>query len=147
MHGVAGQTLTDYWADGLKTLHGFSAHGFPNCFQMGLGQNGLSVNLTAMLDDQAQHIAYIIKEVMQRGARYSQPTREAEDAWVSTIRSLAVLNREFFETCTPGYYNNEGYIDEGGGLNTEAYGPGINAFNALLADWRAKGDLEGLELG
>ena len=49
--------------------------------------------------------------------------------------------------CTPGYYNNEGQFGEAGGLNTEAYGPGINAFNDLLAEWRAKGDLEGLELG
>ncbi len=144
--GQNGVTLTDYWADGLRTLHGFSAHGFPNCFQMGIGQNGLSVNLTAMLDDQAQHIAYIINEVMRRGARYSQPTLEGQAEWVATIRSLAMLNREFFEACTPGYYNNEGQLEEARGINSEAYGPGINAFNALLADWREQGDLVGLEL-
>ena len=28
----------------------------------------------------------------------------------------------------------------------DPYKPGVNAFNALLAAWRAKGDLEGLEL-
>jgi len=83
---------------------------------------------------------------MKRGARYSQPTEEAEAAWVATIRQLAFVNREFFEACTPGYYNNEGHLEEGGGINSEAYGPGINAFNDLLAQWRAQGDLAGLEL-
>ena len=131
----------------MKTLHGFSTHGFPNCFQMGLGQNGLSVNLTAVLDDQAQHIAYIISEVIARNARYSQPTTEAEAEWVATIRSLAGMNTAFFEACTPGYYNNEGKVSERGGLNSETYTPGVNAFNAVLAEWRATGELPGLELG
>ena len=75
-----GTYVIEYWANGMKTLHGFSSPGFPNCFLMGLSQNGLSVNLTSVLDDQAQHIGYIIKQVMERGARYSQPTAEAEAA-------------------------------------------------------------------
>ena len=146
IHGQNGLKLSDYWSDGLKTLHGFSARGFPNCYQLGLGQNGFSVNLTAVLDDQAQHVAYIINEVMARGARYSQPTAEGEAEWVATIRSLAVMNRTFFEACTPGYYNNEGKVGERGGLFTESYAPGANAFNELLAAWREKGDMAGLEL-
>ncbi len=146
--GQGGAQLSDYWANGMKTLHGFSSHGFPNCFLMGLSQNGLSVNLTSMLDDQAQHIAYIIKQVQDRGARYSQPSAEAEAAWVAEIRRLAINNVAFFEECTPGYYNNEGKIAQrGGGLNNESYAPGANAFNALLAKWREGGKLEGLELG
>ena len=63
-----------------------------------------------MLDDQAQHIAYIINETMQRGARYTQPTAEAEAAWVAEIRGLAVVAARFLEACTPGYYNNEGHF-------------------------------------
>ena len=146
--GRNGVLLSDYWASGMKTLHGFSSHGFPNCFLMGLSQNGLSVNLTSMLDDQAQHIGYIIKEVMSRGARFSEPTAEAEAAWVAEIRRLAISNAAFFDACTPGYYNNEGkLVERGGGLNGESYAPGANAFNALLAKWRESGDLAGLELG
>jgi cyclohexanone monooxygenase len=146
--GIGGQTLTDYWADGMRTLHGFSSHGFPNLFVVGISQNGFSVNLTSMLDDQAQHVAYIINAVNERGARYFQPTEEAETEWVETIRRLAVDNVEFFESCTPGYYNNEGRVSERrGNLNGEAYAPGANAFNRLLAQWREAGDLPGLELG
>ena len=147
IHGQDGQKLSEYWADGMKTFHGFSAHGFPNCYQLGLGQNGLSVNLTAVLDDQAQHVAYIISQVKARGAKYAQPTAEAETEWVKTIRSLAVMNVEFFEACTPGYYNNEGKIaEEGGGIQGDSYAPGANAFNELLTQWREQGDLQGLEL-
>jgi cyclohexanone monooxygenase len=144
--GKDGNHLSDYWSSGIKTLHGFSSHGFPNCFLMGLSQNGFSVNLTSMLDDQAQHIGYIIKQVMERGARYVHPTAEAEAEWVAEIRRLAINTAAFFEACTPGYYNNEGNVVRGGGLNGESYSPGANVFNALLAQWREKGDLEGLEL-
>ena len=69
--GQDGKTLSEHFAGGLKTFHGFSSHGFPNCFQMGgISQTGASVNLTSVLDDHAQHIGYIIKEVLDRGINY-----------------------------------------------------------------------------
>ena len=49
--GQDGKTLSEHFAGGLKTFHGFSSHGFPNCFQMGgISQTGASVNLTSVLD-------------------------------------------------------------------------------------------------
>jgi cyclohexanone monooxygenase len=143
--GRDGVSLYDYYKDGFRTLHGHSSRGFPNWFYIGVGQNGLSVNMTAMFDDQAQHIAYIIKEAKERGAVAVEPTQEAEDAWVELIKSVAILNRDFQNACTPGYYNNEGG-ERSGGLNGQTYTPGINKFNALLAEWRARGDLDGLHL-
>jgi len=143
--GRDGLSLYDYYKDGFRTLHGHSSRNFPNWFYIGIGQNGPSVNMTAMFDDQAQHIAYIIAEAKARGAVTVEPTAEAEEAWVETIRSVAVLNRDFQNACTPGYYNNEGG-ERSGGLNGQTYTPGINRFNALLAEWRANGDLAGLEL-
>jgi cyclohexanone monooxygenase len=104
------------------------------------------VNLTSVLDDQAQHVSYIIRQVQDRGARYSHPTQEAETAWVEEIKRLAVVAARFLQACTPGYYNNEGHVGESAGLGAGAYAPGINAFNALMAKWREKGDLEGLEI-
>jgi len=70
---------------------------------------------------------------------------EAEEAWVEVIRSVAILNRDFQNACTPGYYNNEGG-ERSGGLNGQTYTPGINKFNDLLAEWRERGDLDGLQL-
>src|SRR3954469_4572905 len=145
--GEGGQSLFDYWSSGIRTLHGHSSRGFPNWFFIGIGQNGLSVNMTAMFDDQARHVAYIIRETRARGAACVQPTAEAEDAWVAEIRKQSAVNAGFFESCTPGYYNNEGNFNEAvGALTREAYGLGVNAFNALLAEWREAGDLDGLEL-
>ena len=144
--GEGGQKLSDYWADGLRTLHGFSSHGFPNCFQVGFSQNGFSVNLTSVLDDQAQHVAYLINEIDARGARSAQPSEEAEAEWVATIRKLAVANTDFFEACTPGYYNNEGNLEARRGVGAESYAPGANAFNQVLKEWRETGELPGLEL-
>jgi cyclohexanone monooxygenase len=143
--GRGGLSLYDYYKDGFRTLHGHSSRNFPNWFYIGIGQNGLSVNMTAMFDDQARHVAYIIKEVKDRGAIAVEPTPEAEEAWVEVIRSVAILNRDFQNACTPGYYNNEGG-ERSGGLNGQTYTPGINKFNELLAEWRARGDLQGLQL-
>ncbi|MFN3518181.1 MAG: flavin-containing monooxygenase [Sphingomonas sp.] len=142
--GRDGVLLHDHWANGYKTLHGFATTGFPNWFYIGVSQNGLSVNMTAMFDDQAQHIAYIIAEAKKRGATEVEPTPEAQDAWVTTIKKLSVVNRAYLESCTPGYYNNEGDLE--GGQAGQTYAPGINAFNALLADWRNNGELHGLAL-
>ena len=61
----------------------------------GISQTGASVNLTSVLDDHAQHIGYIIKEVLDRGAKYVQPTQEAETGWVETINNLAVKNQAY----------------------------------------------------
>jgi len=145
IYGRNGQTLFDYYADGFRTLHGHSSHGFPNWFYIGIGQNGLSVNMTAMFDEQARHVAYIIKEVKARGAVAVEPTLEAEEAWVELIRKLAITNRDYQNACTPGYYNNEGGKPSGG-LNGQTFTPGVNKFNALLAEWRAEGELKGLQL-
>src|SRR5215469_12965470 len=105
--GRDGASLYDYYKDGFRTLHGHSSRNFPNWFYIGISQNGLSVNMTAMFDDQARHIAYIIKETKERGAVAVEPTQAGEDAWVDVIRSVAILTRDFQNACTPGYYNNE----------------------------------------
>jgi hypothetical protein len=83
-------------------------------------------------------------EAKKRGATEVEPTPEAQDAWVTTIKKLSVVNRAYLESCTPGYYNNEGDLE--GGQAGQTYAPGINAFNALLADWRNNGELQGLAL-
>jgi cyclohexanone monooxygenase len=145
--GREGESLFDHWKGGLKTLHGLSSHGFPNWFFIGVNQNGLSVNMTAMFDDQAQHIAYIVDEVRKRGKQVAEVTPDAEAAWVAEIRRLAISNRAYQESCTPGYYNNEGKLGNAeGGIGSEVYAPGINAFNAVLAEWRAEGNLQGMDL-
>ena len=146
--GRDGLSLFDYWQDDYKTLHGMTSRGFPNQFFMGFIQGGVSANTTAMFEQQAQHIAYIIAEAQNRGATTVEPSQEGQDTWVRTVRELAIDNSAFELSCTPGYYNNEG---QGGAVKNGAflgdfYSPGFYAFDELIAEWRAKGDLDGLEL-
>ena len=144
--GRGGKSLYEHWADGFRTLHGLASHGFPNWFTIGINQNGLSPNMTAMFDDQAVHVAYVVDEVKRRGKQVAEVTAEAEERWVAEIVSLAGMGATaFLEQCTPGYYNREGKGTQGN-MQNSAYAPGINAFNALLAQWREQGDMQGMEL-
>jgi cyclohexanone monooxygenase len=149
IEGRDGLSLFEYWKDNYQTLHGMTSRGFPNQFFTGFLQGGVSANTTAMFEQQAKHIAYIIAEAQQRGAITVEPSQDGQDAWVATIRELAIDNSAFELSCTPGYYNNEG---RGGGEGNgsflgDFYSPGFYAFDDLIAEWRAKGDLDGLELG
>jgi cyclohexanone monooxygenase len=145
INGRNGVSLFDHWANGLTTLHGFTTKGFPNWFYIGVSQNAFSVNMTSMFDDQARHVAYVIAETMRRGAMTIEPTEEGVGEWVALIRSFHVGGIGFLETCTPGYYNNEGTPREGSSF-FGSYTPGTNAFARLLEDWRATGELPGMEL-
>ena len=68
-----------------------------------------------------------------------------DTAAYDTIVRMAVLAQEFLENCTPGYYNNEGKPGERSGQNG-FYGGGSVEFFRILQEWRATGELKGLEL-
>ena len=53
IYGRDGLSLSDKWADGIRTLHGMHIHGFPNCFLMSTIQGGFTVNYPHMLDEVA----------------------------------------------------------------------------------------------
>lgn len=137
VYGRDGVTLAEYWQDGLRTLHGFYSHGFPNLFRLGASQNAVSVNFVHVLEEQAAHVAEVVAAARERGARYVEPTAEAEEEWVATIRRKARNNESFFAECTPGYYNNEGQPAG----KSESYGGGPIEFYELIRRWRAETDL------
>ena len=143
--GRDGQTLTEKWKDGASTLHGMHTRGFPNCLIFSLQQSGFTVNFPHALDEQSRHAAYILRHAIDHEARTVEVSQDAEDAWVATIIELAQFNLDFLESCTPGYYNNEGKPSERG-VRNGFYGAGSVAFFKVLADWRADGSLLGLEL-
>jgi len=146
IHGAGGRTLGQEWANGLKSLHGFYTHNFPNLFHMGINQNGVSYSVTFHTDHQAAHIAEMLKEAQMRQVRRIEPTEQAQSAWIKVIRSRSSDNVEFFKQCTPGYYNNEGDEAKGVGIIGETYGGGPIEFFDLLSEWRRTGTMEGLEL-
>ena len=145
IEGRAGLSLYEHWKDGFKTFHGLTSPGFPNQFFTGFTQVGVNANLTTMLYDQLTHICYIIAETIKRGAVVVEASKEAQESWARTMREQGYNPAELLADCTPGYYNNEGGKQKRSHIG-DVYAPGIYAFNALLEDWRNKGDMEGLRL-
>jgi len=138
-------SLTHKWADGMSTLHGLMTHGFPNCFLMGGIQSGVTPNFTELYGEQSKHIAYIVGHAFAEGYTRTEPTSEAEKEWVRIIQESALGRSDFAETCTPGYYNNEGQPDVGPGWFGGTFGGGAPAFFKILREWRESGDLAGLD--
>ena len=145
LYGRGGISLSDKWKDGVSTLHGMHSRGFPNVFIMSNSQSGFTANYPHMLNEQSKHLAYIIQECLARQVRVVEAGQDAEDAWVQTIISSAIMRQKFQEECTPGYYNNEGKPSALAARNG-FYGHGPIAFAKLLEDWRGEGTLKGLEL-
>jgi cyclohexanone monooxygenase len=144
--GRGGKTLSEHWEKGLRTLHGHSSDGFPNCFFLGFTQGAVTISVPMALGEQAHHVAHIVKEARARGAAVVEPKREAVDAYVEEVRSLARLGTRFYTECTPGYYNSEGQRGNRAGFFSEMYGAGPIRFFALIKEWREEGNLKGLEL-
>jgi cyclohexanone monooxygenase len=145
VHGRDGITLTEKWADGASTFHGFFSRGFPNCFIVSVVQSGFSANFPHMLDEQSKHLAYVLDRVQRERVTLVETTQEAEDAWVQTIVDMAQYNVKFLEACTPGYYNNEGRPADRT-VRNGSYGAGSPAFIRVLEQWRHADRMDGLEL-
>jgi cyclohexanone monooxygenase len=152
--GRHGLTLSKKFDNDIATLHGITTHGFPNMFFMPAPyfQSAMSPNHTHAVLENAAHIAYIVGEVMRRGADVAETTEAAEDAWVRTV--LKVANKDspgaaasvvaFQEACTPGYLNNQGKARQVP-LSASSYAKPLEYFE-ILAGWRESGDLRGIEL-
>ena len=75
-----------------------------------------------------------------------EPSEQAEADWVAGINVAMGGNSEYSASCTPGYYNNEGRPSEGPGWFGGTYSGGAQAFFQLLREWRAAGNLPGLDV-
>ena len=146
VRGRDGVELSARWADGARTFHGLQSRGCPNMAFIGFIQTATTVNMPHALAEQAAHLAHILSEVRDRGFDVVETSQAAEDSWQDEIARTAVMARSFYEECTPGYYNNEGRVTDGTGYAAGMYGGGPVRFFQLLADWRAAGDLPGLEM-
>ena len=144
VHGVNGQSISEKWSEGRSTFHGMHVKGFPNSFFFGPQQSGFTATYTYSLDEQSQHMSYILSAAADKGMSRIEASETAEKKWVETIIEKARLTADFQEKCTPGYYNNEGDVNTKPQNNT--YGGGPIEFFEMMKKWREKGNLEGLEL-
>ena len=144
--GHDGRRLSDHWADGMRSMHGMHVHGFPNLYVIGPTQAAnLISNIPHNLIEAAHTLAAILDHGRGTGARAIEVTADAEQAWMDLLRSG---NRRFGADpdCTPGYYNNEGKVDEiGDGLAGLGYPEGPAAYFGYIKGWRDSGEFAGLE--
>ena len=143
MTGRDGVRLSDYWSQGMRSLHGIHVHGFPNAFlvQLGQGANFLP-NVPHNLVDSARTVAAVVTHMSDAGLGRVDVTREEEDAWLEQLAPNPVIT-SFQANCTPGYYNNEGQ-PAGPHSLFGGYGRGAAAYFRYIEQWRSSGDFAGL---
>jgi cyclohexanone monooxygenase len=150
IYGVDGESIYDHWDNGMRTMHGVMAHGFPNMFLCGgLFVFQLGPNYCYGVD--VRHVAYALSELMKRKVQVAQPSTEAVGRWMDDQLSDEASQAQLVlggspASCTPGYYNQEGTQQRYRDVRLESYGKGLVAYGRVLDDWRMAGELDGLEL-
>jgi cyclohexanone monooxygenase len=144
--GRDGKTLSKHWSNGMRTLHGMTVSGFPNCFFVGRSQSATTVNLPLSLENQTRHVTYIVSQARERAVKTLELQPEAETAYVQEVRRLSGIGERFYQECTPGYYNSEGAPGNKNGFFAESYGAGSLIFFDMLDKWRSDGKLDGFSL-
>ncbi|OAL36769.1 hypothetical protein AYO20_03824 [Fonsecaea nubica] len=143
--GRHGLSLSEKWSDkngGPSTFQGWAIHGFPNMFILGPTQSAPNPNWTHSMMEMGTHFIYVLDECQRRGIEVLEVSPEAERSWVDHVLLKSQARKDFLMQCTPGYYNNEGVVDEKT-LRAQPYGGGGLEFNAILAEWRRRNELEG----
>lgn len=143
--GRDGLTLTDKWRDGVRTFHGLSVHGFPNCFVLSIAQSGFTVNFPYLLDVQARHVAWVIAWGLDNAVTELEVSLDAESAWVDTVVERSSTSAERAKACTPGYYNREGQANATTRQGSFFYGRPTE-YDDILSQWRAAGSLDGFDV-
>jgi cation diffusion facilitator CzcD-associated flavoprotein CzcO len=143
--GRDGHTLTEHWSEGMHTMHGIHAHGFPNLFILGLAQGAnLISNIPHNFVEAATAISAIVKHAEAEGSEQVEVTGDAEQAWVDHLEDRNPILGS--PECTPGYYNNEGRpMGRREQLNSSRYAGGPVAYFEYLERWRSSGEFAGLE--
>jgi cation diffusion facilitator CzcD-associated flavoprotein CzcO len=143
--GRDGLTLSEYWGEGMRTLHGIHVHGFPNAFivQPTQGANLIS-NVPHNLTEAGRTIAAILRHAIDHGYREVEVTKEAEDGWIDLLLSGpgSLIGSP---DCTPGYYNNEGHDAGPARQLFVGYPLGAMAYFRYIDEWRGSGEFAGLE--
>ena len=144
--GRDGTSLSDYWSEGMRSLHGIHVHGFPNLFVIGPSQGAnLISNITHNLTEAGSTIAAVVAHALAVGAVEVEVDEQAESAWLALIDGN---ERAFVGSpeCTPGYYNNEGGpIGRRERRNASGYPLGPVAYFDYIDEWRTSGEFSGLE--
>jgi cyclohexanone monooxygenase len=142
--GRDGVLVSEKFASGMRTSQGLFSVGFPNLFFTGLTQGGTTTNVPHMLQEQADHVTYLVRRALAEGWATIEATAVAEAAWQLEIERVNESRRAFQLACTPGYFNAEGRVnDRRSSITTGTYRPATEFFRRWRED-RANGELTGL---
>jgi cyclohexanone monooxygenase len=143
--GRDGVRVSEKFAQGMRTFQGLFSVGFPNMFFTGLTQGGTTTNVPHMLQEQADHVTYVVGRALAEGWASVETTPEAEARWQDEIARVNEARRAFQEACTPGYFNAEGRVDDPrSSITSGSYRP-ATAFFRAWKESRSRGELPGLE--
>jgi cyclohexanone monooxygenase len=143
--GRDGLTLSQAWAEGMRSKHGIHVHGFPNLFFVSPTQGAnLISNVPHNLTDSGRTIAAVVKHALDLGAHEVEVTQEAQDAWVNLLLTGPGRMMMGAADCTPGYYNNEGQDPGPAAKYNVGYPAGPSAYFRYIDNWRKSGTFEGL---
>ena len=107
---------------------------------------GATVSVPHMLQEQADHLTWIVRQMREQCKAAVEATEDAEAGWQTVIAGMNEARRPFQESCTPGYFNAEGKPeDRRSAIGSGMYFPST-AFFRMLAEWREAGNFAGLEL-
>ena len=147
--GSRGLTLDEKWEGqekGPSTLFGIHIRDFPNLFNIGPAQAGVTSNQTHNILLGGEHIAKVIRTCLDDPSlRTIEPTEEAEEAWCEEIEAGTAMRLDFLKDCSPGYYNREGRPEEIP-ARWGIYPKGIVAWEKVMQEWRNEGSFRGMEV-
>lgn len=144
VEGRDGLTLSDAWAEGMRSKHGIHVHGFPNLYfvQPTQGANLIS-NVPHNLTEAGRTIAAVVAHAEATGAREVEVTDAAQTEWVDLLLTGPGSRIGASPDCTPGYYNNEGQPSPYAKYHV-GYPKGPAAYFDYLDAWTRDGCFEGL---
>ena len=138
--GRNGVSLEERWREGVKSVHGLHASGFPNFHIVGtLAQASQSANYPQVTAFQTKHAARLVAKCLRENIRTMEVTVEAEGRWLGEMKAKAADQSQFEIECTPGYYNNEGNTRDSPSLFGAMYGGGPIEYVELLDKWYETG--------
>merc|ERR1719326_1925177 len=124
--GRNGLYLSDYWANGCRTIYSYNVHNFPNMWLLNGPQGVLTSAFVVSIEKAGVHAAHMIQTMREKGQVFCEVTQEAENAYCDAIlrdstpegNGEAAARQRFYKNCTPGYYNSEGNTVIGKSLNS-----------------------------
>ncbi|KAK4032585.1 cyclohexanone monooxygenase [Parachaetomium inaequale] len=126
--GAKGQSLDEKWAKEYpSTLFGVHVRDFPNLFIIGPVQAAIGLSWLHTASVAADHIAAVV----------------ARD-WARQVEQGRDMRLRFGQSCSPGYYNNEGKAEDAF-TRWGSYSKGVNKWSKIMPEWREEGSMKGLE--